>query len=126
FPTWTGAAIADVPIAIAVNPDVAPSRLDPGFDFAFFSEGTPVVDFEGHGTHVAMTIGQEANNGLFGAGLAYGARLMPLKACVGYWELQFTRSALGIPGFHPADDAGFCPSDAIVEAIRYAADHGAK
>ncbi len=126
LPTWNGTSIQEVPVVVGVNPDVARDRIDPGFDFVFFSSGQPVIDFEGHGTHVAMTVGQEANNALFGAGLAYGARLMPLKACVGYWELQFVRSARGTPGYHPFDDTGFCPSDAIAEAIRYAADHGAQ
>jgi serine protease len=125
LPTWTGAAIQEVSVPVAVNPDVSRDRLHPGFDFVFFSAGGPVVDFDGHGTHVAMTVGQEANNELFGAGLAYGATLMPLKACVGFWELQFVRSARGISGYHRFDDTGFCPSDAIAEAIRYAADNGA-
>jgi subtilisin family serine protease len=37
------------------------------------------VDDEGHGTHVAGTIAQCTNNGVGVAGLAYGARLMPVK-----------------------------------------------
>lgn len=126
LPTWNGFAAQLVPMHFAVNPDVDRARLLPGRDFVFFSAGEPVLDFDGHGTHVAMTIAQEANNGLSGTGLAYRATLLPLKACISYWELQIVRTAMGIPGFHPTDDQGFCPSDAIVEAIRYAADHGAK
>lgn len=126
MPTWNGVAVQGVPMTFAVNPDVDPARLRPGRDFVFFSAGEPVLDLDGHGTHVAMTIGQQANNGLYGTGLAHGATLLPLKACLGYWELQIVRSALGVPGFHPTDDMGYCPTDAIVEAIRFAADEGAK
>jgi serine protease len=125
LPTWNGVSIQDVPMAFAVNPDMNPARLLPGRDFVFFLDGQPVLDLDGHGTHVAATIGQEANNNLYGAGLAYGATIMPLKACVGYWELQIVRSALGIPGYQPLSSGG-CPTTAIAEAIRYAADNGAK
>ena len=125
FPTWNGVAVQAVPMAFAVNPDMNPARLLPGYDFAFLLAGRPVLDLDGHGTHVASTVGQEANNGLFGAGLAYGATIMPLKACLGYWELQIVRSALGIPGYQPLDSGG-CPTTAIADAIRYAADNGAK
>lgn len=125
MPTWNGTAVQDVPMAFAVNPDMSPARLLPGRDFVFFLDGQPVLDLDGHGTHVASTIAQEANNNLFGAGLAYGATVMPLKACVGYWELQIVRSSLGIPGYQP-EDSGGCPTTAIAEAIRYAADNGAK
>jgi serine protease len=50
---------------------------------------------------------------------------MPIKVCVGHWELQFVRSGAGVPGFAPLDGGG-CPTDAVARGIRYAADHGAK
>lgn len=124
FPTWNGAAIQHVPMPVAVNPDLNPSRLLPGRDFVFFDAGQPVLDLHGHGTHVASTIAQEANNGLYGAGLAYAATIMPLKVCVGYWELQIVRSALGIPGYQPLSSGG-CATSEVAAAIRYAADNGA-
>lgn len=126
MPTWNGSAVEDVAMPFAVNTDMDAARLLPGSDFVFFTAGHPVLDLDGHGTHVAATIAQEANNGLFGAGFAYQASIMPLKVCVGYWEMQIVRSALGIPGYHPTNDTGFCSTDAIAEAIRYAADNGAK
>ena len=126
FPTWNGNAIQNVSMPFTVNSDLAASRLLPGRDFVFFAAGQPVLDLDGHGSHVSGTIAQEANNNLFGTGLAYGARIMPLKACVGYWELQIIRSTLGIAGYHPVDDSGFCSTDAVALAIRYAADNGAK
>ena len=33
----------------------------------------PVLDMEGHGTHVASTIGEDTNNALAEAGIAYNA-----------------------------------------------------
>ena len=50
---------------------------------------------------------------------------MPVKVCVGYWDVQFAMSAAGIPGFTPLG-AGGCPLSAIALGLRYAADNGAK
>jgi serine protease len=79
----------------------------------------------GHGTHVSSTIGEETNNALAEAGIAYKVKIMPVKACLGFWEIQFVLAAGGFRDFAPLD-AGGCPSDAIAEGIRYAADNGAK
>ncbi len=49
----------------------------------------------GHGTHVAGTALEDTNNGIGLAGIAYRSRLMPLKACYGYWEIQIAQSAAG-------------------------------
>jgi serine protease len=50
---------------------------------------------------------------------------MPLKACFGYWEIQFALSARGTPGYVQPDETGGCTDSAIAEAIRYAADNAA-
>jgi serine protease len=84
-----------------------------------------VLDMVGHGTHVAGTILQETNNSLGEAGIAHRARLMPLKACFGYWEVQFALAAAGTPGFVQPDETGGCTDAAIADAIRYAADNSA-
>lgn len=120
---WTGAGFETVEIPVAVNPDLSPARILPGRDFVFWTG--PVVDFVGHGTHIAGTVLQETNNGRGLAGMAYRARLMPLKVCYGYWEVQFVQSASGIPGFVDPRETGTCPDTAVAEAIRYAADNGA-
>jgi serine protease len=126
FPVWTGSAIANATIPFAVNPDLNSSNLLPGRDFAFFNTpDAPVLDTSRHGTHVGSTIAQATNNGLGLAGLAYNVRLMPLKVCLSYWDLQFIRSANGITGFQPAGSGG-CVSDGILNGVRYAADNGAR
>jgi serine protease len=124
MPLWTGAAIETVGVPVAIDPDIAASRILPGRDFVFWSG--PVIDMVGHGTHLAGTALQETNNGLALAGIAYRARLMPLKACYGYWEIQFAQSAAGIPGFVDPSQTGTCPDTAVSAAIRYAADNGAQ
>jgi serine protease len=124
MPLWTGTAIETVGVPVAIDPDIAASRILPGRDFVFWSG--PVIDMVGHGTHLAGTALQETNNGFGLAGMAYRARLMPLKVCYGYWEIQFAHSAAGIPGFVDPRMTGTCPDSAVSEAIRYAADNGAQ
>ena len=83
-----------------------------------------MLDMVGHGTHVAGTILQDTNNSLGFAGIAYSTRLMPVKACFGYWEVQIVQASLNIPGYADAD-AGGCATSDIVSGIRYAVDNGA-
>ena len=84
-------------------PDLARTKFVKGFDFVGNSEHAN--DDHAHGTHVAGTIAQSTHNGVGVAGVAYGATIMPLKVL----------SAAG-----SGSVAG------IADAIRYAADHGAK
>jgi len=37
------------------------------------------IDFNSHGTHVAGTIGQETNNTIGVAGIAYNVKILPVK-----------------------------------------------
>jgi serine protease len=123
FATWNGRAIANVAVPFAVNPDFKASRLVTPQDFVFWDG--PVLDMEGHGTHVASTIGEDTNNSMADAGIAYKVKLMPVKVCLGFWEFQFVMSASGYRGFLPPDIGG-CPTSEIADGIRWAADHGAK
>jgi serine protease len=122
-PLWTGQTFEQTTIPYAVSPDITASRLLPGHDFVFMPSG-PVLDMHGHGTHVASTIGEDTNNLKGLAGLAYNVRIMPLKVCLGYWDVMIASGQRGIPGF-ASPDAGGCPDDAIVNAIHYAVDNGA-
>ena len=71
------------------------------------------VDLDGHGTHVAGTIGQLTNNNNGTAGMAYNVRLMPVKIIQGMWDEIFAS---------PFDGT----DDVVARGIRYAADNGAK
>jgi serine protease len=84
-------------------PDLAQTEFVEGYDFV--NDTSVPVDDHGHGTHVAGTIAQSTNNGIGVAGVAYRARIMPLKV-------------LSSRGFGSVAD--------IAEAIRFAASHGAK
>ena len=122
--TWNGSAIQNITVAYATNPDLAASRLVSPFDFVT-NGGTTVLDSDGHGTHVSSTVGEDTNNAQADAGIAYNARIMPVKVCASYWDVQFAFSAAGGRGSVPPDSGG-CPSAAVGQGIRYAADNGAK
>ena len=74
-----------------------------GWDFAN-NDAIPTDD-NGHGTHVAGTIGARGNNGVGVTGVAWSVRLMPLKAF---------------------DASGSGQVSAIIAALDYAVDNGAR
>jgi serine protease len=79
-------------------PDLRKRTFTKGYDF-IDNDRFP-NDVYGHGTHVAGTIAQTTNNRRGTAGIAYGARIMPLRVL---------------------DSQGSGDSAAIARAIRYAA-----
>jgi serine protease len=83
--------------------DLRGTQFATGYDFV--NDTDHANDDHGHGTHVAGTIAQTTNNGIGVAGLAYEAKIMPLKV-------------LNKSGFGTAAD--------IADAIRFAADEGAQ
>jgi serine protease len=123
FKLWTGRGFETVSVPFRLNPDLGSSRILTGRDFAFWNGA--VIDMVGHGTHVAGTILQDTNNGVAEAGIAHRALLMPLKVCVGYWEIQFALSARNTPGFVRPDETGGCADADTAQAIRFAADNAA-
>lgn len=85
------------------SPDFAKKQFVPGFDFVEKNE--PPLDRDGHGTHVSGTIAERTGNRFALTGLAYGAKIMPVRV-------------LDADGFGRAQDIG--------RGVRFAAEHGAK
>ncbi len=132
YALWTGERFQSVAVPYRVNPDLDPARFSGALDTTSIRltisgvATQPVFDTDGHGTHVAGTLVQSTNNGLGFAGVAHAARLMPVKSCFSYWDLQFFASAEGEPGFVDPDFTGGCLTSDVVAGIRAAADAGAK
>ena len=59
------------------SPDFARSQFLPGYDYV--DRDRLPLDEGGHGTHVAGTIAEKTDNGVGVTGLAYNAKLMPLR-----------------------------------------------
>ena len=98
----TGVAYANRP-PYKISPDFARSQFVKGFDFV--DRDPYPFDRNGHGTHVAGTIAEATDNGIGLTGLAYGARLMPVRVL---------------------DRAGEGNAADIADGIRYAARRGAQ
>ncbi|PTM20063.1 MAG: hypothetical protein DA446_05125 [Bacteroidetes bacterium] len=73
---------------------------------ANFVEGSPTdpIDTNGHGTHVAGTVGAVGNNGLGVVGVMWEVSLMAVKVC----------------------GSGGCPQSSIVNGLNYAVSRGVK
>lgn len=97
-----GVTVAVIDTGISQGPDLKQTKFVDGYDFV--NDKKDATDDNGHGTHVAGTIAQSTNNKYGVAGIAYGAKLMPLKVL---------------------SRAGGGTISDIAEAIRFAADNGA-
>ncbi len=105
-------ALGPVSVPFALAPELGPStRFVSPRDF-IWNDADP-VDLDGHGTHVAGTIGQATNNGVGVAGMAFNVQIMPVKCISSVWDDAFDSPFVGT-------------DDVIARAIRYAADNGAK
>lgn len=111
FATGRGVTVAVVDTGIACEDhgpfmkgtDLAQTKCVDGWSFVSNSEHAN--DDQGHGTHVAGTIAQSTNNGLGAVGVAFHARLMPVKVL---------------------NSAGWGTTANVADGIRWAADHGAQ
>ena len=83
------------------HPDLAPN-LVPGYDFV--NNDAQPMDDNGHGTGVAGIIGAATQNGIGVAGVAWNARIMPIKVL---------------------DAEGNGTDAAVANGIRWAVSHGA-
>ncbi len=107
-------ALGQVDVPFAAAPELGPSgspRFVAPRDF-IWNDDLP-VDLDGHGTHVAGTVGQLTNNNAGVAGMAYNVRLMPVKVIQALWDEIFSSP------FEGTDDV-------VARGVRYAADNGAK
>ena len=108
--TYPALGSADIPFAAA--PDLTgPNRFVAPRDF-IWNDQDP-LDLDGHGTHVAGTIGQLTNNGIGVAGMAFNVRIMPVKVVDSMWD-----DILGSP-FEGTDDV-------VARGVHYAVDNGAQ
>jgi serine protease len=85
------------------SPDFAGTRFVDPYDFV--SHDAFPLDENGHGTFVTGTVAEATNNGIAGAGLAYGASIMPVRVL---------------------DASGDGDAATIARGIRYAVNHGAQ
>jgi serine protease len=97
-----GITVAIIDTGVSKVPDLDKTEFVNGYDFV--NDKTNAEDDNGHGTHVAGTVAQSTNNNYGVAGIAYEAKIMPLKVLSG--------------------SGGGTISD-IAEAIRFAADNQA-
>jgi serine protease len=85
------------------SPDFIAGQFAPGYDFV--DRDAFPDDQNGHGTFVAGVIGERVNNGRALTGIAYGARIMPVRVL---------------------DEQGLGDAAAIARGIRFAASRGAQ
>ena len=105
-------ALGPVEIPFAAAPDLGTAdRFVSPRDFIW--DNDMPFDLDGHGTHVAGTIGQLTNNGVGGAGMAFNVRIMPVKVAGGVWDEIFGSPRVGT-------------DDTVARGIRFAVDNGAK
>lgn len=98
-----GAVVAVIDTGVAANlEDFERTDFVRGYDFV--NDDDDATDDQGHGSHVAGTIAQSTDNGRGVAGIAYRARIMPVKVL---------------------DGQGYGTLADVAEGIKLAADRGA-
>jgi serine protease len=98
----TGIAYRNQPPHFRRSPDFTSGQFTKGYDFV--ADDPLPLDENGHGTHVAGTIAEKTNNGIGLTGLAYRAKLMPVRVL---------------------DRNGSGRADEIAKGIHYAVAHDA-
>ena len=110
-PGARGITVAVLDTGVAYRPFGSRFRRSPDFTAGQFTKGYDFVagndmplDRNGHGTHIAGTIAEKTNNGIGLTGLAYRAKVMPVRVL---------------------DRLGRGRADEIAAGIRFAVDNGA-
>jgi serine protease len=98
----TGIAYRSLGQRFRRSPDFSPDQFVPGYDFV--GHDRVPLDENGHGTHVAGTVAEKTDNGIGLVGLAYRAKLMPIRVL---------------------DRHGSGQADDIAHGIHFAVAHGA-
>jgi serine protease len=73
----SGIAYRSLGVEFLPSPDFGSKQTVPGYDF--IDRDRIPLDESGHGTHVAGTIAEKTDNGIGLTGLAYRAKLMPIR-----------------------------------------------
>jgi serine protease len=98
----TGIAYRSLGSRFRRSPDFTANQFAKGYDFV--DHDRVPLDENGHGTHVAVTIAEKTNNGIGLTGLAFRAKLMPVRVL---------------------DKEGRGRANDIARGIRFATAHGA-
>jgi serine protease len=99
----TGVAYRALGSRFRRSPDFTAGQFVGGYDF--IDRDRIPLDLNGHGTHIAGTIAEKTNNGIGLTGIAYRAKLMPVRVL---------------------DKQGRGQADEIAEGIRFAVERGAE
>lgn len=90
----TGVAYRDQGGRFVRSPDFAAGQFAKGHDF--IDDDRLPLDENGHGTHIAGTIAEKTDNAIAVTGLAYRAKLMPVRVLDRHGRGQATDIAKGI------------------------------
>jgi serine protease len=90
----TGIAYRDLGGEFVRSPDFAVGQFAKGYDF--IDDDRVPLDENGHGTHVAGTIAEKTDNAVAVTGLAYRAKLMPVRVLDKHGRGQASDIAKGI------------------------------
>jgi serine protease len=142
--TWNDVTVAVLDTGVAYEdwidgsttyakaPDLAGTTFVPGYDFV--NNDAHPNDDQGHGTHVTGTIAQSTNNSQGVAGIAYKARIMPIKIldAAGSGTAAWLADGLHFAADHGVKVAsmslgwpvGYDPGQTVASAVQYAAGAG--
>jgi serine protease len=125
--------VAVVDSGVNINiPDFSGTHIDIENAWDYVGNDSAPYDYEGHGTHVAATIGQTTNNRRGTAGIAFNTTLLPIRVLDGNGAGSNSNIAAGI--YHAVNSdadiinlslrTGGGYSEAVYNACEYAEQNG--